>query len=142
MKQTWEGSNVMGTVNDRGGSKGTSKDLAIGFGSLYRAPKTWDGQAHDEGWWVTVEHQTRATHTTSRTAGWRRYRGMAAVESIEMLAAEVSRSPYLAGNHGWGNDVRVTDLQARPARLPALPKETTQASEGRGRPTKDGRRAP
>lgn len=32
-----ESSNVMGTVDDRGGSKGTSKeDLAIGFGSLYR----------------------------------------------------------------------------------------------------------
>lgn len=44
MEQTWKASNVMGTVKDRGGSRGTIKDLAIGFGSLYSAKNVgWTG---------------------------------------------------------------------------------------------------
>jgi hypothetical protein len=46
---------------DCSGSKRAIKDLAVGFGSLYR-PKTWDGQAHDER--VGGYQQS---HTTSRT---------------------------------------------------------------------------
>ena len=71
MKQTWESQRngeeyrLLGEqrCNQRPGYR-IWQYIHIG-----EAPKTWDGQAHDEGWWVPGNHPRWTSHTTSRIAG-------------------------------------------------------------------------